>query len=437
MTDATNVSQVLPDGSTAPLTPEPNAAGERIVDDSATIDRYQAKQDEDAALTKRLEEIFDKNNPDGGHEGKEKPVAAKTEDKPAKSDDKDKAQERNPDGTFKGKDTGAPQKGDATKTSIDGKASAEAADKTGDKSQENKDGQSAAPVPLPRSWSPDERAMWESLPREAQQKLAARETEVHSYISRQGQVLSAFKPLGDLLAKNKDVFARHNAPPIKGVERLIELQRKMDESPVQTLAALARYYKVPLRDFASAYGLPKLDQNGRPIPPDPRDEVIGALKTQVSQLNRRLDGRDQSERQLAQSQMAAAQAEVDHDVNSWGSDKPYFDHVREDMAYFVESGKADDLDEAYEMACNANPTIRKQLEAQRAKEAEEKRQAEEAQKAEAEAKEREKHATEARRAKRIDVGGTHRPTTRAKPNGSWNDGSYLDSLYDRIQSGSP
>lgn len=423
MTDA-NVSQVLPDGSTAPLTPEPNAAGERIVDDSATIDRYQAKQDEDAALTARLEEIFDKNNPDGGPEGKTK---APTEDK---------AVDRNPDGTFKAK--GAPT-GDATKQPTEGDKPKEG-DKTiqGDKPQENKDGQqTAAPVPLPRSWSPDKRAVWEGLPRDTQEMLASREAEVHSYISRQGQVLAAFKPLGDILAKNKDVFARHNAQPIQGVERLIQLQRAMDENPADVLAKLARYYKVPLRDFASAYGVPKLDQNGRPIPPDPRDEVIGALKTQVHQLNRRLDGRENSERQLIQQQTAAQMAEVVNDVHSWGADKPFFDHVREDMAYFVETGKADSLEDAYEMACNASPSIRKQLEAMKAQEAEAKAKAEAEAKAKAEAAEREKHASEARRAKRIDVGGTHRPTTRAKPNGSWNENSYLESLYDRVTSGSP
>jgi hypothetical protein len=429
MAGENTVSQVQPDGSVTGLNPEPNADGVRVVD-GADHSRAAEVSAEDA-LDKRLNEIFDKHNPDGGHEEKSETTAEAKTDQP-----------RGKDGKFAAKDTGEgadktaadPDK-DAAKTKADGEK--------GEAPKDKADGQDKpATVAMPRSWSPAEKKMWDALPPEVQKKFADRESEAHTTISRQGQVIAAYRPLGELLAKNREVFARHNAPPMEGVARLIEVQRRLDQDPVTTVAGIIKAYTPKnahpatfVRAVAHALGAPRIGADGKPIPADPRDQEIAQLRSQITQMSQRLDGRDRQETEVVQHQMAAQQQEVDQSITEWSKDKEFFEHVREDMAHFVESGQADDLDQAYDMACNANPEIRKHL-AEKAKADEEaKAKADAEAKAKADKEAREKAASEARRTGRIQLDGTQHAGSRTTGGKRWNDNSYLEDLYDRVSSG--
>lgn len=431
MTDA-NVSQVLGDGSTAPLTPEANDDGVRVVQ-GFDQSRGAEAQAEDA-LQSRLEEIFDKHNPDGGIENTRdvKPTHRAPNGQFAKAGDE----------ASQGADDQSKATGEADEAA---KAAAAAEEgKNGDKPNEGKDGQTPATVPLPRSWSPADKKLWDSLPPDAQAKFADRERQASQTISRQGQMIAAYRPIGELLVQSKDVFERHGAPPVQGLKALLDVQRALDTNPAAAIAGIIKTYAkaAPLPAILTELGIkvPRRDANGNVIPDDPRDQTINDLRTKVQQLSRHLQGRDQTEiaakaehEARARAQYQAEEQAIDGEIGSWSEGKTFFAQVAGDMAHYVRTGAANDLDEAYEMACNANPEIRRILAEEKA--AGEAKKAEEA-KAKAAKDAADKRVADARRAGRIQIDGSQQSTRR--PNAGGKDpfaDDYLGKLYDRVNAG--
>ena len=423
------VSQIAPDGSVGPLNPEPNDEGNLVVPGTS----YERRNEAEKEIDSKLAAIWDKNHKDGDDENGPSKEAVDTKaaaDKKA-ADDK----RRDEIGRFKAKD--GDDKTGADKAAAEGtKKPGDAEVVSGDKTQtEGKDGQEApATIPLPRSWSPEEKEVWDALPPAAQQKFADRESTAHRAISEQGQVLAAYRPLGELLLSRKDLFARHRTTPVAAIDRLLDVQAKLDEDAPRAIAAIARVYNVPISAIASALGVdPTKVDPAKPATTvvDPR---VDQLAGQLSKVTARLTQREMQDIRAREQETARMQTQLDETVAEWSVGKEYFDHVREEMAFLVENDRASSFDEAYEMACYSNPQIRARLEADKLKAHEEKVKADaEAAKAK-EKEEAEAHAKEARRTGRIQInGGTQVPARRAV-SGKWTEPGYLEKLHDKIAS---
>jgi septal ring factor EnvC (AmiA/AmiB activator) len=97
--------------------------------------------------------------------------------------------------------------------------------------------------------------------------------------------------------------------------------------------------------------------------------------------------------------------------------------VKQMMAAAIGNGTAETLDEAYDMACNAIPSIRQKIR-------EGERKAEEAKRAE----EQRKKASEAKRAQTVNVGSSARRVA-SVPSGKWDSDTYLENVFDRVSGG--
>ena len=106
------------------------------------------------------------------------------------------------------------------------------------------------------------------------------------------------------------------------------------------------------------------------------DPQVAGLQKQLSDLQSRLNGREQHEANEARSKL---QAEID----SFASDPAhqYFDEVANDMAGLLRSGAAKDLKDAYDKAIWANPITRAKEQARLTADAEAKAKAEAAERA--------------------------------------------------------
>jgi hypothetical protein len=382
------VVQVQPDGGTAPLAPEANAEGVKPV--NGVDSKYQSDVEAESALDKRLSDIYDKLNPEGTAQVEEPAEAVE------KVGEVGKVLRDLATGQFKSSKTDQPQTAPA--------------------------GQPSAATQLPRSWSPEKAELWNALPPEARELIAARESEAHTTISRQGQTLAAFRPLGELLLANREVFDKHRVDPVSGVARLIAVQQRLDSDPMGTIAAIAQQYGVDLGKL----GAPAQPKDGQPKAPVSQTEA--QLRAELARLNARLDHREVNEKRQALAHEQALQAETDQDVRQWATDKPYFQHVRGLMATLVETKQASTLDEAYDMATYANPSIRSQLTKQQLAAAEQREKAA----ADAKRKETEKHTSAAMRAAKIQVGGDGRRVAPAAHNGKWDEDGYLGGVFDRV-----
>jgi hypothetical protein len=278
----------------------------------------------------------------------------------------------------------------------------------------------AAVTEPPQAWSAAQKELWASIPPAAQEFVARREAEAHKAITRMGQELSKFRPFNELLSTHRDTFSRHGVDPQTGISRLLDVQARLDHDAYDGIAAIAEIYGVDLAAFAGQQQY--VDEQGNPAQADP---IISEMRQELRQLKQQLTERERKEAQEAERQTQELQRQTDEEVGKWANGKDYYDEpaVKQMMAAAIGNGTAETLDEAYDMACNAIPSIRQKIR-------EGERKAEEAKRAE----EQRKKASEAKRAQTVNVGSSARRVA-SVPSGKWDSDTYLENVFDRVQGG--
>ncbi|MBY3582222.1 hypothetical protein HJA77_13750 [Rhizobium bangladeshense] len=219
-----------------------------------------------------------------------------------------------------------------------------------------------ADVPLPSSWRGKE-DLWAKVPAELKTDLRAHQEELHKTLSQQGQLLSAYKPLGDVISNYKEYFGgeRGNYKPHEAVEYLFSLQRGMDENPMETLLTIADNYELRPQ-LAKMFG-------GEAGEGDNNPNVLLAKISQLentirsmgdpSQIDQRISKRLTEEREIGT---------VNELISRVTKDMPLYDQIPEpDLVTFIHFAKQKlgssasqeaVLQRAYDMAVNADPDLR-------------------------------------------------------------------------------
>jgi hypothetical protein len=305
---------------------------------------------------------------------------------------------------------------------------AEDADETDDdqsqtEDAEQQDDQDAQPeesaaIERPQSWSPENDALWKQLPPEAQQIVAKRESEAQQQISRMGNDLSAYRPLGELIAQNRAMFERNGVDPTNGIAALLQAQQQLEMDPVSGLATIAGRFGLNRVQLAQALvGRSPQGANGQGQ--GTVDPSVLQLNSEVTGLKQQLAEARRETHSWREQQEQAAQQQTDRDVQKWSEGKPYFGEARQMMGNLImasaNQGQVLSLDDAYDQAIHAIPTLRAKVQAEvKARDADA----------------RKKSASEAKRRGSVNTGST-RPT-QAVPNGKWDDLTALSADFDRI-----
>lgn len=205
-------------------------------------------------------------------------------------------------------------------------------------------------IAAPASWSKEMHEHWDSLSPQIRQYVSQRELDASRKISEQGNELNRARPLAELLERYQQNFDRHGVTFEQGMESLMNAQAVLDQDPLRGIAMIAQSYGV---DLQQAYG-PAYQH---------MDPSLKRLVEHNQALQAQLLNAERNQRaQQAADQRAAMQQGV-HQVDTWltEQDRPYFDLVQDSMAVLLEQGLASTLDEAYDIACHANPTTRQEL----------------------------------------------------------------------------
>lgn len=286
--------------------------------------------------------------------------------KPAAENEKDAAKALTPDSAPKAEKP--PEKVDTK-----GQKPTEA-DKSAEASLEKPAAKETKP---PQSWSPDKKAIWDSMSPEAREVVAQREQEAHKAISKYGQFVKGFEPIARTLADYRDTFVGKGLSFQEGVKQLLDAQRTLDRDPVAGIKALAEAYGINLGQSLSGQ----------------RDPAINQLQAQVDRLTAELKDAT-AERQYRQRQESETKmTSVAKAIEDFKADKPDFDELESDIALNIQRlreenpnlSHAEILTQAYERAQWANPKARQALLDRKEKEAGAKR-IEDARKAADEAK---------------------------------------------------
>jgi hypothetical protein len=276
----------------------------------------------------------------------------------------------------------------------------------------------AKPLDAPAHFKAEDKAKFANLPREAQEVVLATEKTREADYTKRSQEFAEFKKQTDAFRQQAEHYHRSTAPLLQAIEPFRQYLAQTSQStriPVpEMLSGLLRTESqlrmgspdqklAVLRNIAAEYGV-SFDGQGQ-YSPDANPEVsqirqeIAALRQENQRLTGAMTNQQRIEHQRMQQWQHAQQqaqmqeqAQLQSHIAESAKDKPHFEELRKPMAALLQSGAAQDLNQAYEMASYADPNIRAQILAdQRAKD-EAKRQ-----------KEAREHADKARLAAAVNV----------------------------------
>jgi hypothetical protein len=324
---------------------------------------------EENDLRATLESAFNDNSEAGGSsENTPEPVRTSTETTTGEprtaAPGEDRGDGRRVDGKFaRQKPSAAPADGSAAPGGVPDPALAKEAVKP--EGEQQRDPFAKAP----QSWKPGAREVWAQLPADVRAEVHRREKETARIVQETAQA----RQVTDYVSKLQQQFAP--ALQAEGVDALTASANLMNlasrlrfGTPVekaQLAATIVRNYGVDVNALADALDRmpPGMGQiHGQPFQ-QPQHQQQMMTDPRVDQLLAQLQGLQQ------QRQEQVVQKAVE-EVETFGSDKEFFEDVREDMADLLEvaarRGIDLSLEQAYERACKMQPDIAKVLEAREA-----------------------------------------------------------------------
>lgn len=234
-------------------------------------------------------------------------------------------------------------------------------------------------VTPPATWSAGAKAIYGQLPEVARREIAKRETDYARGIQQYAE-----------RAKVADAFQREAQPyeamlRAEGSNAVAALSSFLKQSYMLRTASPQERGRL-IMETAQKFGAdlsPYLGQQGQQAPDGQQGQQdLSHLSQTVQQL---IAPHLQRIQQWEQSQATAQQREVqqmEQDISSQieafqsatnedGTPKHlYFENVRPLMSAYFANGQAKDLEQAYEMACWANPEVRAALQAEQQRSAE-------------------------------------------------------------------
>lgn len=216
-----------------------------------------------------------------------------------------------------------------------------------------------ATTPIPRTWQNDQRRqLFIKAPPEIRKALAEREAEMEAGVAKLQQ---RYGGIEQLVAPIRQQLAMEGRSPEQYLSALMTADHMLRTDPQQALGKIAQMYGVRMDGAQTQH-----------TPTDPYAQEMQNLRNEVAQLK------------------AAPQRAIDQDawskIEQFAADPAnvFFPQVRTIMSSLLQNGVASTLKEAYDNAVQAHPEVRKQLDAEKATQAQA-AQAEAAKKAAADA----------------------------------------------------
>lgn len=213
----------------------------------------------------------------------------------------------------------------------------------------------------------EEAAEWHKASPVLQQALLRRSEEMHRGLEQYRAPAQFGLKMAEAFKPYEQTLQQLNVSPDVAIGKLLQVDSTLrygtPEQKAATIANLAQTFGV---DIGMAQSMPMPDQN------------YMALQNQIQQLQGFIN-------QQQRSQAEREQEMLNSEISKFAEGREHFETVREDMAALLQAGRATDLNDAYEKAIWANPTVRASLVAKQQAEltakAEKERKAQEAKRA--------------------------------------------------------
>lgn len=246
----------------------------------------------------------------------------------------------------------------------------------------------------PAHLSATTKAIWNDLAPEVRAEYLRQEQVINKLRSEHAKERGRIEKIDSVLSERRQMLAATYGDEANGLKTLFAISDFAGKDPIGFVQWFSKHQGIDLRRL--------VPQQGQQQPIDP---TVMALRQQVEQLNQQLTG-------FTQSQQNAAMGQVDTMFKEFSSNPEvkYLEDVKEDMAFLLENGKANDFKDAYDKACKLNPQIVELIETEKQaeREAQKRKEAQEA-------------ANKAKKANVMNVATKSVATSTSSPKGNWMD----------------
>ncbi len=222
------------------------------------------------------------------------------------------------------------------------------------------------PIDVPHSWSSDAKQKWDTVPRELQEVIAAREKDSVADYTRKTQEAADMKRQADAVLSKldpfKDAIAQKGVAPDEYIGQLLQADKMLEQNPVDALNFLAQSYTG--KSLAELIGS---TPNGGQTTYDPR---VAELQNGISQMQSYMKA--QEEQKAVQNFEKTTSFVENFYSKKDESGLPVFKHienVKAEIPELINSLRSKNpkesnevlLQKAYDQAVWLNPEVRVQM----------------------------------------------------------------------------
>jgi hypothetical protein len=203
----------------------------------------------------------------------------------------------------------------------------------------------------PQAWGAAVKAEWSKLPPTVRAEINKREQDIHRMMTSHDGELRMGRELKEVITPYMPVLQSVGVTPQVAVQNLLNndyvLRHGSAEQKAQKVQELFQYYGLDMGQIT------QVQQQQASMPPEMR------------QMMQEIQGLKQTITQQSSLQEQQEQAKIMAEVNAFGADSKnihfHKPEVKAAMAPLLGNGTAKNLQEAYDMACWAVPSIRTEL----------------------------------------------------------------------------
>ena len=214
---------------------------------------------------------------------------------------------------------------------------------------EAQDEEKPAVKPRPSSWKKDYEEDWGKLDPQLQDYIQQREADYAKGVSTYKSQWEQAAPILESLNQFQPLLRQYGVAPQQWITQLgnahAQLVTGTPEQKMQVFQQLANDYGINLGAVAGYQGY---------------DPQFSSLAQELNQIKNQWG-------QFQQQQEAMEQTQLRNEIDSFKTDKPYFEEVRETMAGLLQSGMADDLQSAYDKAIRLNDDVFQRIQSEQAR----------------------------------------------------------------------
>lgn len=207
-------------------------------------------------------------------------------------------------------------------TDLSQQAETKASIETNVEESQVKEGSDSEPedIPEPSSWAGEMRQLFKTLPKDVQKYISERERQQHAYISRVGgklgQIQKEYTEIESVLKPFENDIKESGLSKGQVLERLISERAEMVKDP-----------RTFIKKFADAHNIDLLHVSIDADQADPPEVRKARWEYQTKEQALR-----QQQQQLEAQQQQIATEQLKTFVETWGTQKPHFQEVRQAMA---------------------------------------------------------------------------------------------------------